>query len=154
MRSLFLLEQVEKAVFVVLENAESIQLLLQFKSLRAVFPGLCEQLLDALRVGRGKPLFLGGLGTIAFVVRRALLSVRLFDLRKQLAQAVLHDLGLFGQLGEIELDAGQVFINNYGAGGGIELPFGGVKGSGFGREKGFVALHEFSVLKTVAIQHG
>jgi aldehyde dehydrogenase (NAD+) len=50
--------------------------------------------------------------------------------------------------------AGQIFINNYGAGGGIELPFGGVKGSGFGREKGFMALHEFSVVKTVAINHG
>jgi aldehyde dehydrogenase (NAD+) len=50
--------------------------------------------------------------------------------------------------------AGQVFVNNYGAGGGIELPFGGVKGSGFGREKGFTALHDFSTLKTVAIQHG
>lgn len=50
--------------------------------------------------------------------------------------------------------AGQVFVNNYGAGGGIELPFGGVRGSGFGREKGFEALHEFSVTKTVAINHG
>lgn len=35
------------------------------------------------------------------------------------------------------IHAGQVFINNYGAGGGIELPFGGVKKSGHGREKGF-----------------
>ena len=26
--------------------------------------------------------------------------------------------------------SGQVFINNYGAGGGVELPFGGVKSSG------------------------
>lgn len=25
------------------------------------------------------------------------------------------------------LQCGQVFVNNYGAGGGIELPFGGVK---------------------------
>jgi aldehyde dehydrogenase (NAD+) len=52
------------------------------------------------------------------------------------------------------LQCGQVFINNYGAGGGIELPFGGVKLSGHGREKGFEALHGFSVLKTVAIRHG
>jgi aldehyde dehydrogenase (NAD+) len=52
------------------------------------------------------------------------------------------------------LQAGQVFINNYGAGGGVELPFGGVKRSGFGREKGFEALNGFSVVKTVAIRHG
>ncbi|HLL11999.1 MAG TPA: aldehyde dehydrogenase family protein [Rubrivivax sp.] len=52
------------------------------------------------------------------------------------------------------LQCGQVFINNYGAGGGIELPFGGVKHSGHGREKGFEALYGFSTLKTVAIRHG
>ncbi|MDB5819219.1 MAG: aldehyde dehydrogenase, partial [Rhizobacter sp.] len=39
------------------------------------------------------------------------------------------------------LRCGQVFVNNYGAGGGIELPFGGVKRSGHGREKGFEALY-------------
>ncbi len=49
---------------------------------------------------------------------------------------------------------GQVFINNYGAGGGVELPFGGVKSSGHGREKGFEALYGFTTLKTVAIKHG
>ena len=52
------------------------------------------------------------------------------------------------------LQAGQVFVNNYGAGGGVELPFGGVKRSGHGREKGFEALYGFSTLKTVAIHHG
>lgn len=52
------------------------------------------------------------------------------------------------------IKAGQVFINAYGAGGGVELPFGGVKRSGHGREKGFVALEEFSVLKTVVQYHG
>ena len=50
--------------------------------------------------------------------------------------------------------SGQVFINNYGAGGGVVLPFGGVKSSGYGREKGFEALHGFTTLKTVAIRHG
>ena len=52
------------------------------------------------------------------------------------------------------LRAGQVFVNNYGAGGGVELPFGGVGKSGHGREKGFEALYGFSVLKTVAARHG
>lgn len=49
---------------------------------------------------------------------------------------------------------GQVFINNYGAGGGVELPFGGVGKSGHGREKGFEALYGFSALKTIAAYHG
>ena len=53
-----------------------------------------------------------------------------------------------------ELKCGQVFINNYGAGGGVELPFGGVGRSGHGREKGFEALYGFSTLKTIAAFHG
>ncbi|KFL27188.1 aldehyde dehydrogenase [Devosia sp. 17-2-E-8] len=52
------------------------------------------------------------------------------------------------------IKTGQVFINNYGAGGGVELPFGGIGKSGHGREKGFEALYGFSVLKTVAAYHG
>ncbi|AJX00091.1 aldehyde dehydrogenase family protein [Burkholderia gladioli] len=50
--------------------------------------------------------------------------------------------------------AGQVFVNNYGAGGGVELPFGGSGHSGHGREKGFEALYGFTVLKTIALKHG
>lgn len=52
------------------------------------------------------------------------------------------------------LKSGQVFVNNYGAGGGVELPFGGTGKSGHGREKGFEALYGFSTLKTVAVWHG
>ena len=52
------------------------------------------------------------------------------------------------------LRSGQVFLNNYGAGGGVELPFGGSGLSGHGREKGFEALYGFTSLKTVAAYHG
>ena len=50
--------------------------------------------------------------------------------------------------------AGQVFVNCYGAGGGVELPFGGTKRSGHGREKGLLALEELSSTKTVVHFHG
>jgi aldehyde dehydrogenase (NAD+) len=50
--------------------------------------------------------------------------------------------------------AGQVFVNGYGAGGGIELPFGGTRRSGHGREKGFEALREYTITKTVVFNHG
>ena len=50
-----------------------------------------------------------------------------------------------------EIEAGQVFVNTYGAGGGVELPFGGRKLSGYGREKGFEGLLAFTRTKTVAI---
>lgn len=53
-----------------------------------------------------------------------------------------------------KIHSGQVFINNYGAGGGVELPFGGVGKSGHGREKGFEALNGFTHIKTVTISHG
>jgi aldehyde dehydrogenase (NAD+) len=51
------------------------------------------------------------------------------------------------------LRAGQVFLNDYGAAGGVELPFGGVGASGHGREKGMEALYGLTTLKTVAARH-
>ena len=50
--------------------------------------------------------------------------------------------------------AGQVYVNGFGAGGGVELPFGGMKKSGHGREKGFEALYEFSTSQTLIVRHG
>jgi aldehyde dehydrogenase (NAD+) len=51
------------------------------------------------------------------------------------------------------LEAGQVFVNTYGAGAGsgIELPFGGYKKSGIGREKGLTALYEYTQVKNVCV---
>jgi len=49
------------------------------------------------------------------------------------------------------LKAGQVFVNEWYAGG-IETPFGGVKMSGFGREKGQEALYSYVNTKNVAIR--
>jgi aldehyde dehydrogenase (NAD+) len=51
------------------------------------------------------------------------------------------------------IQSGQVFINNYGAGGGIQMPFGGYKRSGFGREKGLEALKNYTQLKNVALKY-
>ena len=51
------------------------------------------------------------------------------------------------------LRCGQVFVNDYGAGGGVELPFGGLKKSGYGREKGLAGLLSFTTLKTIAVKY-
>ena len=48
-----------------------------------------------------------------------------------------------------QIDAGQVFINEFFAGG-IALPFGGNRMSGFGREKGSDAMRNYMKLKSVA----
>jgi aldehyde dehydrogenase (NAD+) len=50
------------------------------------------------------------------------------------------------------LDASQVFVNDYGIAGGVELPFGGCRQSGFGREKGVEALREYTRVKTVVVR--
>lgn len=48
-----------------------------------------------------------------------------------------------------ELCVGQVFVNAYRVAGTAELPFGGRKRSGFGREKGVAALREYTQVKAV-----
>jgi len=49
------------------------------------------------------------------------------------------------------LKSGQIFVNEWFAGG-IETPFGGVKLSGFGREKGQEALYSYVNTKNIAIK--
>ena len=50
------------------------------------------------------------------------------------------------------IKAGQVYVNTYGAGGGVELPFGGYKKSGYGREKGLESLASYTQVKNVCIK--
>jgi len=48
-----------------------------------------------------------------------------------------------------DIDAGQIYINEYFAGG-VEVPFGGNKKSGFGREKGLEGLKSYCKTKSIA----
>lgn len=50
------------------------------------------------------------------------------------------------------VQAGQVFVNCYGAGGGVEIPFGGYRKSGFGREKGLDALLSYTQVKNICVR--
>lgn len=50
------------------------------------------------------------------------------------------------------LEAGQVQINGF-IGAGAEIPFGGVKQSGHGREKGFEALHGYTQVKSIVTHY-
>jgi aldehyde dehydrogenase (NAD+)/betaine-aldehyde dehydrogenase len=51
-----------------------------------------------------------------------------------------------------QVDGGQIYVNTYGAGGGVELPFGGFRKSGYGREKGIEALDAYTATKTIIMQ--
>ena len=42
-----------------------------------------------------------------------------------------------------------MFVNGYGVGGGVELPFGGMGRSGYGRGKGIEALLAYTQTKNV-----
>jgi len=50
-----------------------------------------------------------------------------------------------------QLEAGQVYVNEFWAGG-VETPFGGVKNSGYGREKGIAGALDYTYVKTVTIR--
>ncbi|NIH78470.1 aldehyde dehydrogenase family protein [Amycolatopsis viridis] len=49
-----------------------------------------------------------------------------------------------------EAEAGCVYVNTFG--GGVEVPFGGVKRSGHGREKGFEALASYTRTKSIVLR--
>jgi aldehyde dehydrogenase (NAD+) len=48
-----------------------------------------------------------------------------------------------------QIEAGQVAVN--GGALTVDTPFGGYKNSGYGREKGIEALHDYAQTKTVSI---
>lgn len=48
------------------------------------------------------------------------------------------------------IESGQVFINSYGAAGGVQMPFGGYKKSGIGREKSHLAVQNYIQIKNIA----
>jgi acyl-CoA reductase-like NAD-dependent aldehyde dehydrogenase len=52
------------------------------------------------------------------------------------------------------LRSGLDFVGNDGAGGGVELPFGGAGRSGHGSAKGFEVPHELTTLKNIVLRHG
>ena len=47
---------------------------------------------------------------------------------------------------------GRTGNHTYGAGGGVELPFGGYKKSGYGREKGLESLASYTQVKNVCVK--
>ena len=50
-----------------------------------------------------------------------------------------------------QIEAGQVYVNTW-MGPIVETPFGGVKMSGYGREKGIEALHHYTQVKSITVE--
>lgn len=44
-----------------------------------------------------------------------------------------------------------MFVNTYGVAGGVEIPFGGMKRSGYGRGKGMDAIWAYTQVKNICI---
>jgi aldehyde dehydrogenase (NAD+) len=49
------------------------------------------------------------------------------------------------------IEAGQVYINSWSTQS-VQMPFGGHKASGYGREKGIEALHHYSQMKSISVR--
>jgi aldehyde dehydrogenase (NAD+) len=49
------------------------------------------------------------------------------------------------------VQAGQIYVNGYGVAGGVEIPFGGMKRSGYGRGKGMEAMLSYTQVKNVCV---
>ena len=88
--------------------------------------------------------------------------VRFSDLEEAIELANATDYGLVAGVWTKDIDvahyvaarieSGQVFINSYGAAGGVQMPFGGYKKSGIGREKSHLAVQNYIQIKNIAVQ--
>ena len=87
--------------------------------------------------------------------------IKVKDLEEAIKVANSSDFGLGGgifganekelvEIAKTRLDTGRVSINGYGSNE-PQLPFGGVKDSGYGREHSKYGFHEFMNIKTIAI---
>jgi len=52
------------------------------------------------------------------------------------------------------IEAGQVYVNGFGTGGSVEVPFGGMKNSGIGREKGVEGFLNYTRQKSATLHFG
>jgi acyl-CoA reductase-like NAD-dependent aldehyde dehydrogenase len=88
-----------------------------------------------------------------------LVTMSFADEAEALAMANDTEYGLVGSVwsGDVarglrlaeRIDAGQIAVN--GGALTIETPFGGFKRSGYGREKGLEALHDYAQVKTISL---
>lgn len=88
--------------------------------------------------------------------------VRFQDVEEAIELANATDYGLVAGVWTKDIDianyasariqSGQVFINSYGAAGGVQMPFGGYKKSGIGREKSHLAVQNYIQIKNIATQ--
>lgn len=91
------------------------------------------------------------------------LSVQLFESEEEavalangtdfglIASVYTNDVGRAMRVADA-MDCGQVSVNDYWAGG-LELPFGGNKKSGYGREKGWEGLDAYTKVKSITISN-
>ena len=74
-----LLEQVEEAIFVILEYAQAIELLFEFKCFRSIILRLPEEGFDPLFIARLESRLFRGFYAIAFLLTWGLVSQRRLD---------------------------------------------------------------------------